>query len=235
VVRVNESPARSPTAKNRPGLSPEEREGWTATYERSAYQDLPWFSKQPTPWLVRAVEHGWIPKGAAVLDVGCGAGTNVLWLASRGFRAHGVDISPGAVAAARSRAEEAGVSVTFTEGDATNLPFGDGEFAAALDAGCFHTLPVERRNDYAEELYRVVRPGGTLLLIWIGREETRDMGPRHRPSLAEVSATLEPRFIFEAMESHPPDSATGWATPAGSLGVYTTRLVRRTEPQPPLR
>jgi len=232
---MNAPPPRSPKSKRRRGISAALREGWKETYERSAYETLPWFSKDPSPWLVRAVKQKWIPPGAAVLDVGCGAGTNVLWLARRGFRAYGVDISPGAIAAARARAKEAGLRVTLREGDATDLPFAGGEFTAAIDSGCFHTLPIEMRGDYADELHRVVRPGGTFLLIWIGREETRPMGPAHRPSLAEVTAALEPLFIFESTEFHGPNSEGGWSTPGGSLGVYTARLTRRTEPQPPLR
>jgi SAM-dependent methyltransferase len=216
-------------------LSREERAGWKSTYERSDFRDLPWFSDKPSPWLVRGVNERWIRPGEKVLDVGCGAGTNVLWLARHGFASCGVDVAPGAIAAARARAAIEKLDVTLEVGEATALPFADGEFGAALDSGCFHTLPIELRSVYAEELHRVVRPGGTVFLIWIGREETREMGPTHRPSLAEVSAVFEPHFIFATTEFAPPDSDGGWSTPGGSLALYTSRLLRRPQPQPPFR
>ena len=228
-------PRRRTQAKPGPGLSAEERAGWKATYDRARYEELPWFSKDPTPWVVRAVREGWIPPGAKVLDVGCGAGTNVLWLASQGFQSYGVDIAPGAVTATKRRADRAGLRVIVKEGEATALPFGDAEFAAVLDSGCFHTLPLKLRTPYVRELSRVVQPGGDVLLIWVGREETRPMGPTHRPALVEVAEVFEPQFIFRTLEFNAPDSAGGWSTPAGALALYTVRMVRRTEPQPPFR
>ena len=223
-------------SKHRPsvrtGLSRTERAAWAQTYARTRYSRLPWFSVRPSPLLVRAVRERWLTTSRRVLDVGCGAGTNVLWLAQRGFRAFGVDIAPGAIAAARSRGEAAGVRASFQVGEATRLPFPRAHFGATIDFGCFHSLPLRLRARYAAEIARVLRPGDTFVLAWIGREETRSYGPPHRPSLNEVTRVFEPRFVFSSVQHHPPEAQGAWRTPGGSLALYAARLVRRTAPQP---
>ena len=59
-----------------------------------------------------------LPPGRA-LELGCGTGTNTVWLAQHGFDCTGVDLSPRAIARARQRADEAGVQVNFLEADYT--------------------------------------------------------------------------------------------------------------------
>lgn len=105
-----------------------------------------------------------IPAGATVLDVGCGAGAEAVFLAHLGFRAIGVDTSAEAIALAGRRAAEAGVEVDFNVADATDLPLADDSVDFAMDRGCFHVIDRDRRRDYARELHRVLRPGARLLL-----------------------------------------------------------------------
>lgn len=166
--------------------------------------------------------------GGRVLDIGCGAGSNVLFLARSGFEAYGVDLSPGAVDAARRRAEKEHLTVHVEVGDALRLPFADATFSSALDNGCFHTLPIDRRGDYATGVARVLAPGGTFLLSWIGRESTRALGPPHRPSLAEVATALEGRFQFQRTECRERPEHEHPST-------YVAWMVRRLGPQPPPR
>jgi len=217
------------------GLSPADREGWARTYEETKYSELPWFSSRASPFLVRAVAAHWLAPRVRVLDVGCGAGTNVLWLAKHGFPAVGVDVAPAAIAAARARARALRRTPEFVEGEATRLPFRRSDFGAVLDFGCFHTLPLPLRQKYSAEVARVLLPGGCFLLSWIGREEVRRYGPHHRPSLAEVTNVFESRFLFASVEFHPSNRRGAWATPGGALALYTARLLRRRTPQPPPR
>jgi SAM-dependent methyltransferase len=102
------------------------------------------------------------PPGRA-LDLGCGTGTNVVYLARHGWEAVGVDFAGHAIAKARRRARDAGVSSTFLVGDVTRLAVA-GPFDLALDLGCLHSIPVPGRAGYAAGLARVVRSGGTFLL-----------------------------------------------------------------------
>jgi len=102
------------------------------------------------------------PSGRA-LDLGCGTGTNVVYLARHGWSAVGVDFAGRAIAKARRRARDAGVSCTFVVGDVTRLDV-VGPFDLALDLGCLHSIPIAGRAGYAAGLARVVRSGGTYLL-----------------------------------------------------------------------
>jgi len=175
-----------------------------------------------------AVLEGFLPKGGEVLDIGCGAGSNVLFLAKKGYRAHGIDLSPGAVAAARARVSKSGLNADIQEGDALVLNFSDGSLDGVVDHGCFHTLPLSRRGDYARETYRVLRPGGSFVLAWVAREHTGPLGPRHRPSLQEVTAVFESRFLFTRAGLNP---GRGEEEPASYFGF----LSRRSKPYPPRR
>jgi SAM-dependent methyltransferase len=102
------------------------------------------------------------PSGRA-LDLGCGTGTNVVYLARHGWSAVGVDFAGRAIAKARRRARDAAVSCTFVVGDVTRLDVA-GPFDLALDLGCLHSIPITGRAGYAAGLARVVRSGGTYLL-----------------------------------------------------------------------
>lgn len=212
----------------RRGISARHRASWKATYEETPYTELPWFDPDPSPQVVRAVAEKFLPPGAAVVDVGCGAGSNVLYLAREGFESHGVDLSPGAIRAAEQRARTEGLAVDLRVGDVLDLPFPRARFGGVTDNGCFHTLPLGRRGDYAREVARVLRPGGAFVLSWVAREHTGERGPRHRLSLAEVTRALEERFLFVRAEFHP-------ATEEGAPSVYDAWLTRRTTPQPPPR
>jgi SAM-dependent methyltransferase len=209
-------------------------------YAENSFRELPWFSADPYPPLVRAVEDGWFQPPGPILDVGCGAGSNVLWLTEKGYRATGVDIAPGAIAAAESRKTSATRRAQFLLDDflATRLP--PRHFRGAVDAGCFHTLPVRGRAKYARALSRVLRPDATYLLSWVAREETGPWGPPHRLSVQEVVEAFESEFRVDRVEFRPrvvrsPPPPRGSTRPLTTLAGYTARLVRRRTPQPPPR
>ncbi len=62
-----------------------------------------------------------LSKGARILDVGCGTGRHSIELAKRGFIVTGIDISPGMLAVAKRKAEEANLQIDFIEADATTF------------------------------------------------------------------------------------------------------------------
>jgi arsenite methyltransferase len=112
--------------------------------------------------------------GAVVLDMGCGAGTDLL-LAARQVgptgRAIGVDMTDAMVARAAAGAKAAGLSnVDVRLGDATALPVDDGSVDVLISNGVFNLVPDKDRA--LAEIFRVVRPGGRLQLadIVLGAE-----------------------------------------------------------------
>ncbi|MCI4336635.1 MAG: methyltransferase domain-containing protein [Thermoplasmata archaeon] len=219
--------ARSTITRSSPprGSSRQERESWRSTYEDAPYDELPWFDPGPSTSVRLAVAERFLLSGTDVLDIGCGAGSNVLFLAQSGLHAHGVDLAPGAISAARDRAADAHLDVDVQQGDALALPFPDGSLDALVDNGCFHTLPIPRRGDYAAEAHRVLRPDGRFVLTWIAREHTTDWGPPHRPSLQEVTTVFESRFLFSRTGFRP-------GVEKKAPAAYFAFLVRRSGPYP---
>lgn len=127
----------------------------------------PWDSGKSPPELVAEVEGAdALPAGRA-LDLGCGTGTNSVYLASHGWEVTGIDLVGRAVAAARRKARAASVSPRLLHGDVTHLgelSVGQG-YGLVLDLGCFHSIPAERREAYAEGVTRAAAPGAILLLF----------------------------------------------------------------------
>ena len=136
---------------------------WDLAYAGGDYLEH-WESPHPPQELVAMVAAEIIPVGATVLDIGCGAGAEAIFLARLGFQAIGVDSSVKAIEIARMRAAEAGIEVDFRLADATDLPLSDGSIDFAMDRGCFHVIDREQRRAYARELHRVLRPSAPFLL-----------------------------------------------------------------------
>ena len=222
----------SALAKRTSGVPADVRRRWNETYAQTSYRDLPWFSPRPYPWVVETATNKLWRAGTRILDLGCGAGTNAIFLAGLGYKVSGVDLAEGAIHVAHQRAESAGRAVDFRVADVLDLPFPDQHFGGAIDVGCFHTLPPNLRHAYSKEVARVLRPRRVHALSWIAREHTGEPGPRHRPSLEEVTEALEEEFLFLRTEYRP--SYTGRPM-KGAPPLYCALLGRRSFPRPPAR
>ena len=125
-----------------------------------------WDTGVPLPELEQLVQ-GRAPGRA--LDLGCGTGADVVYLARHRWHTTGVDFAPEAIAAARKRAAAAGVSAAFVHGDASRLAdAGVREpFDLLLDIGCYHTIPASRRDAYVAGAAAAARPGADFYLVGI--------------------------------------------------------------------
>ena len=163
---------------------------------------VPWDSGTPPPELRELLTGPDALAPGRALDLGCGTGTNCIFLAVAGWQATGVDYTPRAIAAARRKARAASVEVRLLRGDVTRLrDLGvDGPFDLLLDLGCFHSIPEDRRAAYVEEAGRVAAPGATFLMFAFaegGRFAARASGE-------EVRSRFEGAFeILEVRPGHP--------------------------------
>ncbi|KQP83702.1 bifunctional NAD(P)/FAD-dependent oxidoreductase/class I SAM-dependent methyltransferase [Aeromicrobium sp. Leaf291] len=135
-----------------------EPEAWEERYGEAA----PVWSGRVNPQVpVKASE---LTPGRAI-DVGCGEGADVIWLAQHGWDVTGMDFSPTGLDRARQHAEEAGVAqrTSFRVGDIRTWEPGD-ERWDLVTAHYVH-LPPEPMLDVVRRLSAAVAPGGTLLVV----------------------------------------------------------------------
>lgn len=100
-----------------------------------------------------------------LLDVACGTGRTLHQLAQAhpALRLYGVDLSPAYVRLARRRLVDL-AEVALAVENAEALPFADATFDIATSVYLFHELPRNARRNVAREMFRVVRPGGLLVI-----------------------------------------------------------------------
>ena len=103
---------------------------------------------------------------ARLLDVGCGTGRFLREVKTNYPRLHvaGLDLSPHYLAVAR-RELAPWSRVRFVEGAAEAMPFADGEFDVVTSVYLFHELPPRIRRKAVAEVRRVLRPGGTVIMV----------------------------------------------------------------------
>lgn len=109
-------------------------------------------------------------KGAAVLEVAPGPGYLAIELAKRGFSVTGVEISADFVEIEKHNAGEAGVNVDFRQGNASAMPLPDSAFDFVICSAAFKNFREPLKA--MQEMYRVLRPGGTALILDMNREAT---------------------------------------------------------------
>ena len=157
----------------------------------------PWDSGITPPEVIGEVEAGSV-RGSRALDLGCGTGTNSIYLARHGYQVVGVDFSPTAIRAARAKALAARVAVEFRVDDVSTLDSISGPFDLALDIGCFHSLSEPQRARYAQRLAQLTGPGSLFMLYAFGPHSTgfRQVGVTEE----EIKRLFGPNFALKRIE-----------------------------------
>jgi ubiquinone/menaquinone biosynthesis C-methylase UbiE len=112
------------------------------------------------PELVRACG---VRAGDHVLDVGAGSGNAAIPAAAAGAVVTASDLTPELFDTGRQIAKERGVELEWVEADAEALPFADDSFDVVMS--CVGAMFAPHHQAAADELLRVVRPGGTIGMI----------------------------------------------------------------------
>ena len=136
----------------------------------------PWDVGRPQPTFVRLADRGALR--GHLLDAGCGTGENALLAAAHSADVVGVDVSPTAIARARAKAAERGLSARFEVADALHLSQLGLTFDTVIDSGLFHVFDDENRASYVASLASVLRSGGSCYLMCFSNLQEGTFGPR---------------------------------------------------------
>jgi methyl halide transferase len=164
------------------------------------YRDgnLPWDTGRPSSELQRVLSQNNIQPCRA-LDIGCGTGTNSVWLAEQGFEVTGIDLAPLAVERAEKRAHAAGVKVHFVAADVLDLPDLHGSFGFFFDRGCYHAVRRGAPGQYAPAVARQLAAGARGLILAGNAREPHDPGP---PVVTEEQIRDELGVAFQILDLH---------------------------------
>ncbi len=138
----------------------------------------PWEHDEAPDQLRNLTDESAMPVGRA-LDIGCGTGSDAVYLAEHGWTVTAVDGVGQALSRARARARSREVEVNWVQGDVLRLQrLGIGEsFTLVLDRGCFHDFTDDQRDQYARGV-SAVSSAGAVLLLFAFQPRRRGLGPR---------------------------------------------------------
>ena len=182
---------------------------WDAVYAAGA-EPPPWDIGRPQPAFVRLADHGLL--SGRLLDAGCGTGEHVLLAAARTAQAVGVDISPRAIARAREKAAERGLTARFEVADVLSLGLLGLTFDTVIDSGVFHVFDDEDRARYVTSLVSVLRSGGHCYLMCFSDRQPGDWGPR-RVRQDELRAAFADGWTVTGIQADTFDLNPGMPTP----------------------
>lgn len=181
----------------------DEREAWAADARmrfENRYERLPsWEVGRPQPVFIDLEERGWI--GQRVLDAGCGTGETALYLAARGRKVWGIDISPTAIGIARANARSRDLpAARFVVGDALSMERMTLRFDTVIDSGLLHALTDAQRDAYIESVASVLEPDGWFHVLCFSENEPGTDGPR-RVTRAELEDAFRDWQIVELVDA----------------------------------
>jgi len=153
--------------------------------------------------VIRALD---FPPGSIGLDAGCGIGLQTVLLAEAvgpGGHVTGLDLSPDFLVHARTIAKKYGLSeqVAFQQGDVNQLPFENNSFDWAWSVDCVGYAPMEPLPSL-KELVRVVKPGGSVVLLMWSSQKLLPGYPLLEARLNATAAGIAPFVQGKKPELH---------------------------------
>jgi SAM-dependent methyltransferase len=177
--------------------------------------NIPWDLGRPDYNLINILKQISV-KPCKALDIGCGTGDNVIWLASNGFTVTGTDTVAEAVKMAQKKAKESGVNCEFIKSDFLADVLESDSFDFVFDRGCFHSFDSDaERKQFAENVAITIKKGGIWLsLIGSADDPPRESGPPQRTARNIIDAVEADFEILSLMsgrfDSNDPIPARAW-------------------------
>jgi SAM-dependent methyltransferase len=171
-------------------------------YRETPLEKIPWNVETPPGAMVELVRSGRI-KPCKAVDLGCGAGNQVVYLAGMGFIMTGIDSSPTAIELARENAGKKGITGNFIVADVLgDLHEVQDKFDFAYDWELLHHIYPEQRDIYVRNVQRLLNPGAKYLSVCFSDNDTQfgGSGKYRKTSLGTVlyfSSEDELQKLFE--------------------------------------
>jgi len=164
---------------------------WDEAYRTGEYKKH-WDYSAPSQEIATCAALGMFPRKGVILDIGCGSGSDAVFLATLGYHVKALDISPTALGLVKKKADRAGVKVETVHGSALKMPLDAASVDFALDRGMLHNLSDDEGKAYARELARVLKPGAGFLL----RGARISYGGNFNPITSERLGATFPHRLF---------------------------------------
>lgn len=148
-------------------------------YNERSLRENPPGSFRPDEVLIETVG-GRMVHGTYALDLSNKA-VNSLYLSQEGYSVAALAPDADLVADTAAKAEETGANVKVYSSDLVSMPFPNGEFDIVYDDRWFDRIGYVERDKYAEELGRVLKPGGYLVLVTVQCRNARTCCDRGDP------------------------------------------------------
>ncbi len=132
------------------------------------------------------------------IELGCGKGRNVIFLASQGIKAVGLDFSPFAIKEAGKRAKDVKDAQFLVHDATTPWPIKDNSFDFAID--CFATSDIESKEGRAfaaSEIIRILKPGGYMFVYNMSPEDEYQKQLIKQSPASEKNAFIRKTGKFE--------------------------------------
>ena len=175
--------------------------------------DMRWDSGLPSRELGRLLGEWPTSRGRAI-ELGCGTGTNAIFLATLGFQVTGVDCSPTAIRLAEEKAQSKEVSVEWVEADVQHFGAGSSPFGLVFDRGCYHCCRRVDLPGYLESLRNVTSTGSRYIGLMGNADDPNPDGPP-RVTAEEVCGELSPLFKILQLRAFHFEDAGGVPGPLG--------------------
>lgn len=122
--------------------------------------------KYPSELIVQFVFRNFKRDGKSkILDLGCGAGRHIYFMASENINPYGVDISQEGIEYTNELLKQNGLSATLNVSGADKIPYADDYFDGIISYGVLYYCNISEINKAAKEIFRVLKKNGKALLV----------------------------------------------------------------------
>jgi SAM-dependent methyltransferase len=198
---------------------PDKKAHWENRYQTG---DTPWDTGRPSVELAMVLDSGAIQPCRAI-ELGCGTGTNAVYLAQRGFAVTAIDLASRAIEQAQQRARRQGVAVDYLIDDVCDLQAALDPFDFVFDRGCYHCARRADLHGFLETLHRVTKPETKYLLLAGNANERSDAPGPPRVHEGEIRSELGGLFDVDWIRPFRFEDAGGVEGPLGWSCLLTRR------------